>query len=112
MLDLMAVNRDSGPFPLYLHAVSRILRSMRVEQQMQEEEKHFNYLEFKSRLDGTAMTAAQPAPLAQRLDTLESFMPERQMNDSKSKKPKARLQSGNDWTHKVRERLLLPCLPK
>jgi hypothetical protein len=33
MLDFMAVNTEDGPIPLYLHAVNRVLREMRMEQQ-------------------------------------------------------------------------------
>ncbi|RDL39289.1 uncharacterized protein BP5553_03629 [Venustampulla echinocandica] len=75
MLDLMAVSRDDGPMPLYLHAVYRILREMRIEQQ--EMGTAFNYASFKERLAQTAMTPAQLGPLHQRLETLESFMPTR-----------------------------------
>lgn len=76
MLDLMAVSSDNGPMPLYLHAINRILREMRIEQQAKG--GSFNYIEFKRRVEDADMTPAQRAPLAQRLDTLESFMSGRQ----------------------------------
>jgi len=45
MMDLMAVNQDEGSMPLYLHAINRILRDLRMEQQ--ESGGTFNYSEFK-----------------------------------------------------------------
>lgn len=90
MLDLMAVSRDDGPMPLYLHAIYRILRDMRIEQQ--DTNGVFSYAEFKRQVMSTSMTPAQLGPLHQRLDTLESFM-------SKTNTGK----TGNDWTPKVRE---------
>jgi hypothetical protein len=88
MLDLMAVSRDDGPMPLYLHAIYRILRDMRIAQQ--ETNGAFSYAEFKRQVMDMTMTPAQLGPLNQRLDTLESFM-------SKVDTGK----KGNDWTPKV-----------
>ncbi|KAJ8063414.1 hypothetical protein OCU04_008634 [Sclerotinia nivalis] len=82
MLDLMAVNQDDGPMPLYLHVVNRILRDMRIEQQ--KAETTFDYQSFKLQLMGAGMTPAQMGPLNQRLDTLESFMPKAQTGAEQS----------------------------
>jgi len=82
MLDLMAVSRDENSMPLYLQVVQRVLRDMRMIQQ--EEGSTFDYSEFKRQLEDTTMTPAQLAPLAQRLDTLESFMPLSQRGNIKS----------------------------
>ncbi|KFY88245.1 hypothetical protein V498_06870 [Pseudogymnoascus sp. VKM F-4517 (FW-2822)] len=99
MLDLMAVSRDGGPMPLYLHAVYRILREMRIEQQ--EMGTAFRYANFKERVAQTEMTPAQLSPLTQRLETLESFMPNTQTGATgKGRKSKAAVQHGNDWTTK------------
>ncbi|KAH8592091.1 hypothetical protein B0O99DRAFT_518191 [Bisporella sp. PMI_857] len=101
MLDLMAVNTEDGHMPLYLHSVNRILREMRIIQQ--ETGGTFNYLEFKKEVEACEMTPAQLAPLKQRLDTLESFMPKSQTQampkfpSAKKQKPMNRA-SGNDWT--------------
>ncbi|EKD20009.1 hypothetical protein MBM_01961 [Drepanopeziza brunnea f. sp. 'multigermtubi' MB_m1] len=76
MLDLMAVNQDDGRMPLYLHEITRILREMRVRQQ--QNNGSFNYAEFKQLIALSPMTPAQQAPLTQRLDSLESFMPKAQ----------------------------------
>ena len=101
MLDLMAVSRSDGPMPLYLHAVYRILREMRIEQQ--EMGTGFSYATFKDRISGTEMTPAQLSPLTQRLDTLESFMPNTQTGVRiQGRKGKAARQYGNDWNSKVR----------
>lgn len=101
MLDLMAVSRSDGPMPLYLHAVYRILREMRIEQQ--EMGTGFSYTTFKDRISGTEMTPAQLSPLTQRLDTLESFMPNTQTGVRfQRRKGKAARQHGNDWNSKVR----------
>jgi hypothetical protein len=100
MLDLMAVSNGDGPMPLYLHAVYRILREMRLEQQ--ETGTAFSYTRFKERVALTAMTPAQLGPLTQRLETLESFMPNTQTGAIKlRRKSKAVGQHGNDWASKV-----------
>lgn len=102
MLDLMAVSQDDGPMPLYLHTVYRILRDMRIEQQ--QAGTTFDYQSFKVRLADTAMTPAQLGPLHQRLDTLESFMPQaqtafKQTYGLKRKgSNKAADRDGNDWS--------------
>lgn len=100
MLDLMAVSHDDGPMPLYLHAVYRILREMRIEQQ--ETGSSFSYVNFKSRVEQTAMTPAQLGPLTQRLDTLESFLPKKQVGSMVAKgKATAVDWYGNNWQPKV-----------
>jgi len=99
MMDLMAVNPDDGPMPLYLHAITRILRDLRIEQQQTNE--HFNYLEFKQRVEECAMTPAQLMPLTQRLDTLESFMPNSQTTKAGAnlrRKKSSKVESGIDWS--------------
>src|SRR4051794_13214278 len=48
MLDLMAVNQDDGAMPLYLHAITRILREMRLIQQ--KTNGFFNYADFKRKV--------------------------------------------------------------
>jgi hypothetical protein len=57
MLDLMVMSRDDRPMPLYLHAVYRILREMRIE--LQEAESAYSYVEFKTRISQNEMMAAQ-----------------------------------------------------
>jgi len=103
MMDLMAVNPDNGPMPLYLHAISRILRDLRIEQQ--ELNQSFNYARFKKEVDNEDMTPAQLGPLRQRLDTLESFMPkwqtETDVATAKRLKKAAKNAGGNDWSVKV-----------
>ena len=103
MLDLMAVSHDDGPVPLYMHAIYRILREMRIEQQ--ENGTSFNYANFKSRVAEEALTPAQLSPLTQRLETLESFMPRTQIRVTGKVKvkggPKASRQHGNNWTSRV-----------
>jgi hypothetical protein len=76
MFDLMVVDQEGGKMPLYLHAISRILREMRLKQQ--QSNTGFNYREFKRQVDLCDMTPHQLLPLNQRLDTLESFMPRSQ----------------------------------
>lgn len=99
MLDLMAVNTEDGKMPLYLHEITRILRAMRVSQQ--ESNGSFNYAEFKRKVEDSPMTAAQQAPLTQRLDTLESFMPKSQTGVANKETKKSGQLGGNDWTVKV-----------
>jgi hypothetical protein len=50
----MAVSRNDGLLPLHLHAVYRILREMRIEQQ--EMGGVFSYADFKKRIAQTEMT--------------------------------------------------------
>lgn len=96
MLDLMAINQDDGPMPLYMHTVKRILREMRIKQQ--EFCSRFDYLGFKQRVQMSGLTPAQTEPLNQRLDMLESFMPPTQVNifGTKGKKSLA-TKTGTDW---------------
>lgn len=103
MLDLMAVNVENGPMPLYLHSINRILREMRIEQQALG--GSFKYAEFKKRVEDTDLTLHQKVALEQRLDTLESFMDKSQttlMGTKVSKKRETKqVVGGNDWTIKV-----------
>lgn len=96
MLDLMAVSQDNGPIPLYMHTVKRILREMRMAQQ--KNRTGFNYGEFKEKILSSGLTPAQLAPLSQRLDTLESFMPNIQAGAQSKRKEKL---SGSGWNPKV-----------
>jgi hypothetical protein len=115
---LMGVNKAQSAgstLPLYLGVIERILRELREEQQ--ENGGAFNYGKFKSRVKEAALTDAQLGPLQQRLETLESFMVERQAKavdifKPKNKNPKKKDGSqeeqakkgpvaGNDWTAKV-----------
>lgn len=73
MLDLMAVSPGpDGSLPLYCQIVIRILRDLRIKQQLSG--GGFNYGEFKQELSRQNLTPGQKGPLEQRLDTLESFM--------------------------------------
>ncbi|KJZ68488.1 hypothetical protein HIM_12123 [Hirsutella minnesotensis 3608] len=106
MLDLMAVSSiQGGGMPLYLHVVTRVLREMRIRQQ--QTESPFDYKAFKLALSGEALTDGQFLPLQQRLETLESFMVQRQAAPDKSLKSKSKPrqgescrmpEKGNDWT--------------
>lgn len=95
MLDLMAVSSDDGRLPLYLHSVYRILREMRMDQQ--EFGEIFNYGEFKSKILGCGLTPQQLAPLEQRLDTLESFMPKSQTSSLLGEKNGKVVSKGTGW---------------
>ncbi|KAJ5817144.1 hypothetical protein N7447_009377 [Penicillium robsamsonii] len=100
MLDLMAVGQDSGPVPLYMHTVQRILREMRVLQQ--KSGSQFDYKDFKKRILSSGLLPGQIAPLKQRLDTLESFMHPQQVTLNKKgngKKANPR-GAGSNWTPK------------
>ncbi|KAH8586579.1 hypothetical protein B0O99DRAFT_656760 [Bisporella sp. PMI_857] len=104
MLDLMAVARDDGPMPLYIHTVKRILRDMRISEQ--EAGTSFDYSEFKRHVMDSGLTPAQLSPLTQRLDTLESFMSASQaatLDSSPKTKGKGKVgavEHGNDWNSK------------
>lgn len=96
MLDLMAVGQDDGPMPLYMHTVKRILREMRMEQQATH--MGFDYRIFKNKVLHSNLTAAQFEPLKQRLEMLESFMPQLQTIPTFGKQAAFR---GIDWAPKV-----------
>ena len=90
--------------PLYLHSINRILRDMRIEQQVGDSKAHFKYSTFKKRVSLEDMTPAQLAPLQQRLDALESFMHASQVfvaNKVGSKTNQPEPFKGNDWTLEV-----------
>jgi hypothetical protein len=93
MLDIMTASNTDGPKPLYFQTVSRILREMRIVQQ--NTGTRFSYSDFKMNINGADLTPAQLGPLKQRLDTLESFMP----NNRRLGRKKADGEMGNDWTH-------------
>jgi len=108
MLDLMAVT--SGSMPLYLHVINRILRDLRISQQLTG--AGFDYTKFKRMVSAETLTKDQLAPLKQRLDTLESFMVEDQAKafdiwasermGSPPKKAKKAKAKGTNWTPEVR----------
>ncbi|PQE34110.1 P-loop containing nucleoside triphosphate hydrolase protein [Rutstroemia sp. NJR-2017a WRK4] len=108
MMDLMAVKTDDGSMPLYLHSIHRIIRELRLAQQQKPDESEsepFNYGEFKRMVEECNMTPAQKAPLQQRLDTLESFMPIDQISGGKPSGrkglSKSKKRGGNDWSVEV-----------
>ena len=103
MLDLMAVGQGDGPMPLYMHTVKRILRDMRIVQQATAAK--FDYQDFKERLLSCALTPAQLEPLTQRLETLESFMPERQVLMSRNRRKNPPKLRSPGWEPVVRSPL-------
>jgi len=99
MMDLMGVNTKEG-MPLYLHAISRILREMRIQQQAVG--GSFDYAKFKNEVEVSGMSPAQKAPLQQHLDTLESFMPiSKARARTKKWKRKGNKSRGTVWTTEV-----------
>ena len=98
MMDLMAVNTTED-MPLYLHAINRILREMRIQQQAVG--GSFDYAKFKNEVEASGMSPVQKAPLQQRLDVLESFMPISQAHAGTTLKGKASRSRGTVWTAKV-----------
>lgn len=107
----MAVSKDDGPMPLYMHTVKRILKEMRMVQQATGET--FCYSRFKDLIMDCELSPAQLGPLNQRLDTLESFMPNDQtiFGSTAARKGKGKgngqrvEQVGNDWSSQVSRQL-------
>lgn len=101
-MDLMAV-RKGETMPLYMHVVNRVLRDLRLRQQ--QTGAPFDYQAFKKLLAREDLTESQRVPLAQRLDTLESFMapraeavPQQQQQQQKKKMKAAPAKpAGNEW---------------
>ncbi|KMP05412.1 hypothetical protein CIHG_10017 [Coccidioides immitis H538.4] len=89
----MAVGQYDGPMPLYMHTLKRILQEMRISQQQLGTK--FNYREFKKMVMESGLTPAQLEPLKQRLDTLESFMPQTQI--AAYKNIGKNIAGGSDW---------------
>ena len=63
----------------------------------------FDYQDFKERILDSGLTPAQLAPLSQRLETLESFMPNFGSNFSKKQKESGKevLKAADTWSSKV-----------
>lgn len=75
---------------------------MRIKQQ--QPGGKFDYMLFKNNLDAAGLSPMQLVPLQQRLDTLESFMPQSQTSQNTQGgqiKAKFGAAIGNDWTPKV-----------
>ncbi|GAB1201002.1 hypothetical protein APSETT444_010386 [Aspergillus pseudonomiae] len=85
IMDLMAVKQENGEMPLYMHTVKRILREMRIEQQGTK--GPFDYQAFKSKIIYGGLARRQLGPLKQRLETLESFMVDKQGDPWRRKSP-------------------------
>lgn len=117
MLDLMAVEPSNGVIPLYMYTVQRILREMRITQQING--STFDYLEFKTRVLNSGLIPTQLEPLKQRLEALESFMPQAQtlrypMGRNQSTKGKGKAQAkvrGTSWKPAVRNELSFHTTP-
>ncbi|KAJ6115267.1 hypothetical protein N7486_001045 [Penicillium sp. IBT 16267x] len=114
MMDLMAVGKENGAIPLYMHTVQRVLREMREIQQSTG--SSFDYADFKRRILGSGLLPGQLEPLKQRLDTLESFMPLEQVNLSGTfgtQKPKFK-GAGPSWIPKASQLTVVdlscPCI--
>lgn len=99
MMELMAVSSVQGGIPLYLHVVQRILKDLRIEEQLNS--TTFNYREFKRRLMDAGLAPGQLAPLQQRLENLESFMVKEQVVLTANKKALQRQGKGNRWEPKA-----------
>ncbi|PTB79081.1 hypothetical protein M440DRAFT_1885 [Trichoderma longibrachiatum ATCC 18648] len=100
MMELMAVSSvQGGGIPLYLHVVQRILKDLRIEEQLNG--TTFNYREFKRRLISETLAPGQLVPLQQRLDNLESFMVKEQVVQIAKKKALQSQGNGNSWESKA-----------
>ncbi|PTB67626.1 hypothetical protein BBK36DRAFT_1197323 [Trichoderma citrinoviride] len=99
MMELMAVSSVQGSIPLYLHVIQRILKDLRIEEQLNG--TTFNYREFKRRLLDETLAAGQLVPLQQRLDNLESFMVKEQVVKVANKKALQSQGKGNSWESKA-----------
>lgn len=105
MMDLMAVGQGEGSIPLYMHTVKRILREMRLLQQATS--TGFDYPEFKRKVLDAGLTPGQLEPLKQRLDTLESFMPQSQVHVPQNTKRTS--QAGSEWESVVSHFVHIVC---
>ena len=122
MLHLMGASIDNDSMPLYLHVVIRILRDLKMK--LQQSNGGFDYAKFKLALRNQKFNQGQEVPLRQRLDVLESFMPQSQRlpsnpfemmkapqkpNSTKDETDEGR-KEGIDWLPKVLVLLWLTAL--
>ncbi|KAM3557713.1 hypothetical protein MY1884_004371 [Beauveria asiatica] len=98
MLDLMGSTKEDGSSPLYIHVVHKILREMRMNQQLTGE--LFNYPAFKTEISNADLTPAQLVPLFQRLAVLESFMWQ-QAENKKRRKRGLETYHATQWANEV-----------
>ncbi|OAA71128.1 hypothetical protein LEL_09719 [Akanthomyces lecanii RCEF 1005] len=96
MLDLMGSTKEDGSTPLYIHVVHKILREMRMNQQLTGES--FNYPAFKGEIGNADLTPTQLVPLFQRLAILESFMWQASEN-KKRRKRELETYNATQWTN-------------
>ncbi|GKZ95977.1 hypothetical protein AnigIFM59636_010214 [Aspergillus niger] len=98
MMNLMAVSQGDGDIPLYMQTAKRILREMRVAQQ--ETQAGFDYKSFKNKIIDSGLTPGQLEPLKQRLEMLESFMPQAQVAKASHRRTQAPPKQGSLWNPK------------
>ncbi|GLB07601.1 hypothetical protein AtubIFM57258_002949 [Aspergillus tubingensis] len=112
MMDLMAVSQGDGELPLYMHTAKRILREMRTSQQ--ETQSGFDYKAFKNKILDSGLTPGQLEPLKQRLEMLESFMPQSQVTKATYKRAQTLPKQGSLWEPKAGQLTILdlscPCI--
>ncbi|RAK89292.1 hypothetical protein BO79DRAFT_146640 [Aspergillus costaricaensis CBS 115574] len=112
MMDLMAVSQGDGELPLYMHTAKRILREMRTSQQ--ETQSGFDYKAFKNKILDSGLTPGQLEPLKQRLEMLESFMPQTQVTKATYKRAQTLPKRGSLWEPKAGQLTILdlscPCI--
>ncbi|EHA25334.1 hypothetical protein ASPNIDRAFT_186153, partial [Aspergillus niger ATCC 1015] len=112
MMNLMAVSQGDGDIPLYMQTAKRILREMRVAQQ--ETQAGFDYKSFKNKIIDSGLTPGQLEPLKQRLEMLESFMPQAQVAKASHRRTQAPPKQGSLWNPKPGQLTILdlscPCI--
>jgi hypothetical protein len=70
---LMCCSTETGgKTPLYMHVVHRVLRTMKLGEQLHG--RVFNLSEFKRLVEAENLLLGQAAPFKQRIDTLDSFL--------------------------------------
>lgn len=104
MLDLMGSTKEDGSTPLYIHVVHKVLREMRMNQQLTGE--LFNYPAFKTEISSADLTPTQLVPLFQRLAVLESFMWQPAEN-KKRRKRGLETYNATQWANEVSD-LVVP----
>ncbi|MCJ1245582.1 hypothetical protein MMC30_002786 [Trapelia coarctata] len=96
MMNLMAVNKNDGPMPLYIEVILRILRAMSIES---KGAPGLNYAAFRNRLALEGFSGQQNVPLKLRLELLESFMeePPKQISRPEFSDTKAGRKAAREW---------------
>lgn len=98
-MDILAVTPEGCSFPTSQHFLNQMLSEMIASRL--NKSAGFDYLQFKRIVNALALTRQQRLPLKLRLETLESFMTDSDIDNWAVARPKNGVNEapfGNDWS--------------